>query len=73
MHNAISGSNGLSPDRMSAEERLAELGRILATGLRRNLVEQSSPLSATGGDSSLDILALQSSRGHRKPRCRVGG
>jgi len=58
---------------MSAEERLAELGRILAAGLTRILPEQSSPLSAAGGDSSFDILALKSGRGHRKPHNRVGG
>jgi hypothetical protein len=73
MHDAQSGPNPLPPDRMSADERLGELGRILAVGLRRILPEQSSSLSATGGDCSFDILALKSGRGRRKPRNRVGG
>ena len=73
MHNAMSGPNGLPPERMSADERLGELGRILAAGVRRILAQQSSPLSASGGDSSVDILAPESGRGRRKPRSRVGG
>jgi hypothetical protein len=64
--------NPLSPDRMSTDERLAELGAILAAGLRRILSEQSSSLSANGRDSSFDILALKRRAG-RRLRTRVGG
>ena len=73
MHDARSGPNPVPPDRLSADERLNELAGVLAAGLRRIVPEQSSSLSATGGDSSFDILALKSGRGRRKPRDRVGG
>ncbi len=65
--------NPLSPDRMSADERLTELCSILAAGLRRVLSEQSSSLSPAGRDSSFDILALTRRVGRRKPSNRVGG
>ena len=35
LDHCLSGGNPLSPDLMSAEERLAELAQILATGLLR--------------------------------------
>ncbi|HNN63858.1 MAG TPA: hypothetical protein PKH78_12480 [Candidatus Obscuribacter sp.] len=56
---------------MSAEARLAELGRILAAGIQR-MREQSSSISADSGDSSLAIPASKSvSRpGHK---ARKGG
>lgn len=73
MHDARSGPNPIPPHAMSAEERLGELGRILAAGVRRILPEQSSSLSATGGDCSSDILALKGRVGRRKPRNGVGG
>lgn len=72
MHNVSSAPNPLSPERMSADERLAEVGRILGSGLRRILREQSSHLSAAGRDSSFDILALKRRVGRRKPSNRVG-
>ena len=73
MHDISSAPNPLSPERMTSDERLAELGRILAAGLRRVLPEQSSHLSAAGKDSSFDILALKRRVGRRKPSNRVGG
>ena len=72
MHDIPSAPNPLSPERMTADERLAELGRILAAGLRRVLLEQSSSLSANERESSLDILALKRRVGRRKPTIRVG-
>lgn len=62
----------LSPDRMSADQRLSEVGEILAAAVRRILAEQSSSLSAAGEDSSFDILALKRRVGRRKPSNRVG-
>ena len=67
MHDANPAPNRLSPDRMSANERLAEVGRILAAGLGRVLPKQSSTLSVADGDSSFDILALRRRVGRRKP------
>jgi hypothetical protein len=62
--------NPLSPDRMTPSERLAEVTRLLALGLIRLRVRQSSRVSELPGDSSLHILPRQS--GHAKrPRRRV--
>ncbi len=66
-------SNPLHPDLMTPAERIAEIGRLLAAGLIRMQAQKSSTLSAAGGDSSFDILALKSGRGRRKLRNRVGG
>jgi hypothetical protein len=60
--------NGLAPQHMTAEARLAELGRILAAGILR-LREQSSSISAASGDSSLGVPVSKSvSRPGRKAR-----
>lgn len=72
MHDISSAPNPLSPERMTTDERLAEVGAILAAGLRRILPEQSSHLSAAGRDSSFDILALKRRVYRRKPSNRVG-
>ena len=55
-------ANGLHPDRMSAAERLAEIGEILAMGLMRLRARQSRSVSADHADSYLDFSANQ--RGH---------
>ena len=52
----ISGPNPLCPERMSAQARLAEIGRILAAGVMRLNAAQSSGLSAETGDSFVDFL-----------------
>jgi len=62
----------LSPDRMSADQRLSEVGQILAAAIRRVLAEQSSSLSAIGRESSLDILALKRLARRCKPSNRDG-
>jgi hypothetical protein len=72
MRDAHPAPNPLSPDRMTAAERLAEIGQILAAALIRIQRQKSSPLSAPNGDSFLDFSPPKSGRG-RKPRCRVGG
>ncbi len=67
----MNGGNGICPSTMTAEARIAELGRIVAAGVLR-LREQSSPLSAHGGDSS---LAIPVSKSVSRPRgkARNGG
>lgn len=35
MHESLSGPNAVAADRMTAEERLAEVGRLLAAGILR--------------------------------------
>ena len=59
MHHSLSGPNGQSPEQMTADARLAELGRILAAGVLR-IRQQSSAISASHGDSSLAILPAKS-------------
>ena len=49
-------------------EHLAEVAEILAAGLMRVLVRKSSQFSADTGESSLDILATESS--HPTPTSR---
>jgi hypothetical protein len=54
------GSNALSPDRLSAEERLSEIALILAAGLVRLRSRQSSRLSGHRENSFVDFTANQS-------------
>jgi len=63
----------LDPTRMTPAERLDELARILAAGLRRILPEQSSSLSPPGRDSLVDFSPLKSGVARRKLRNRAGG
>ena len=50
----------LHPNHMTPDERLAELGQILARGLVRLHARKSSPLSAYDGDSFVDLPPHQS-------------
>ncbi len=59
----MSRPNALHPDKMSADARLSEIGRILATGLIRMNSAKSSALSANSGDSFLDLRAHESGHG----------
>ena len=68
----ISGPNPLCPERMSADARLVELGRILAVGVIRLNAAKSSSLSADSGDSFVD-LSVRKSGGRRTKRIRIGG
>ena len=52
--------NALSPDRLTATERLDEVAEILASGLQRLLARQSSAQSADSGERSLDCPDQQS-------------
>jgi hypothetical protein len=56
--------NALDPDLMSPDERLAEVARLLAAGLIRLRVRQSSQLSGDCGESPLDCSP--------RPRRHVG-
>ncbi|AZL60987.1 hypothetical protein EI545_02330 [Tabrizicola piscis] len=64
----MSGPNPLSPFHMSPAERRAELCRILALGLIRLHMRQSSELSDVTGESSLHFPPEQ--RGHATPNER---
>ena len=67
----MSRRSGIAPELISTDERLSELGRILASGVLR-MRQQSSSISAASGDSSLAISAAKSVS---RPRAeaRVGG
>lgn len=67
MHHSLAGPNSLPPSQMNADARLSELGRILAAGVLR-LRQQSSSLSAGGGDSS---LAIPVSKSVSRPRVKA--
>ena len=68
----VSGPNALCPERMSADARLAEIGRILAAGVIRLNAAQSSDLSAETGDSFVDF-SPRKSIGRSAKRLRIGG
>lgn len=53
-------SCSIHPARLSAQERIAEIGQLLARGLIRLRARQSSRESAQVGESSLDFLPDQS-------------
>jgi len=59
------------PETLTANERLAELARILAAAVDRTNPAKINENSANDGDSSLDILALVRRRRHQL-RTRVG-
>jgi hypothetical protein len=52
-------SNALSPEQMSAAERLYEIAELLAAGLIRLHRRKSSPISRDYGEISLDFSANQ--------------
>lgn len=66
MHDSRSGPNPLPPDNMSANERLSEVGRILAAGIGRILSRPTMASSKATDD--FDILAMKN--GRRRPRAR---
>ena len=68
----ISGPNPICPERMSADARLEELGRILAAGVIRLNAAKSSDLSSEDGDSFVDFSPRKSG-GRRAKRIRIGG
>lgn len=54
----------------TAEERIAEIGAILALGLIRLQMPKSSQKERLAGESSLDCIAAQS--GHSSPASKGG-
>lgn len=63
----MSRGNVICPSTMTADARIAELGRIVAAGVLR-LREQSSSLSDRGGDSS---LAISPAKSVSRPRAKA--
>jgi hypothetical protein len=52
--------NAVHPDQLTADERIAEIGRILALGLIRLHARKSSPISPDRGDSLVDLSPKRS-------------
>jgi hypothetical protein len=69
-HHQSVNRDSLEP--MGRDERLEELAQLLCAGLKRILTEQSSPLSASTRDSSVDFSPLKSGIARRKLRNRSG-
>jgi hypothetical protein len=67
----MSRRSGIAPELISTDERLSELGRILASGVLR-MRQQSSSFSDSEGDSSLAFLPTRSG-GVPRAEARVGG
>ena len=65
---AGTGPNPMRPDLLTTKERLGEVCRLLALGLIRLRMRQSSEVSADGGESSLHLPPARS--GHAKPKRR---
>lgn len=55
MNASLAGPNAIAPERMTPDERLAEVGRILGLGLVRLSAAKSTSLSDDCGDSCLDF------------------
>jgi hypothetical protein len=68
----MTGANPLHPDKLSAYEREAEVGRILGAGLRRMWSHKSTSLSSGTRDSLVEISVQTRGCVGRKPRNRVG-
>lgn len=59
MHASLAGPNAIAPERMTPDERIAEVGRILGMGLIRLNAVKSTSLSDDCGDSCLDFQTDQ--------------
>lgn len=67
----MSRRSGIAPELISTDDRLSELGRILAAGVLR-MRGQSSSFSDNDRDSSLAFLPTRSG-GVPRAEARVGG
>ncbi len=61
------------PTRMTPDDRLTEVGRILAAGLIRMFAAQSSSLSSPQSQTVVDLAPAKSGGHRRKPHNRLGG
>ena len=66
-----SAANALAPSHLTAAERLDEVGRILAAGIRRvraNRLESQAQSMGKERESSLDLAVEESGHVHTKTR-----
>jgi hypothetical protein len=72
MEEQVVGPDPFPVDRMDTEERLADLGRILAAGIRR--MRGAEPESdASAADSPRYVEVVSSSSRGRRTKIRIGG
>ncbi|MBI5121302.1 MAG: hypothetical protein HZA67_09875 [Rhodospirillales bacterium] len=64
-------TNALSPNRMTAAERLDEVAEILAVGVMRLVALKSRVLSEQCGESSLDFVPDQSGHANTLLKRRI--
>jgi len=76
MEEQVKGPDPFPVDRMNAEERLADLGRILAAGIRRMRGPDIETVPETGEpepDTPRYVEVVGKSRRGRRTRIRIGG
>jgi hypothetical protein len=67
----LAGANCLAPELMTADERLTELGQILAAGLMRLRRRQSMGIAARSGDFRVDFSLGRSVHATARQRKQV--
>jgi len=72
MKEQVVGPDPFPVDRMNAEERLADLGRILAAGIQRMHGAEPEP-DASAADSPRYVEVISKSRRGRRTKIRIGG
>ncbi len=76
MEEQVVGPDPYPVDRMNAEERLSDLGRILAAGIRRMRgpnIERAPETGEPEPDTPLYIEVVGKSRRGRRTKIRIGG
>ena len=76
MEEQIVGPDPYPVDRMNAEERLSDLGRILAAGIRRMRgpnIETTPETDASAANSPRYVEVVGKSRRGRRTKIRIGG
>ncbi len=76
MEEQIVGPDPFPVDRMDAEERLSDLGRILAAGIRRMRgpdIETAPETGEPAPDAPRYVEVVGKSRRGRRTRIRIGG
>ena len=71
LDDCYAGANALAPDLVTAEERLTELGQILAAGFMRLRRRQSMSVAARSGDFRLDFSPERSVHATARQRRHV--
>jgi len=76
MEEQVVGPDPFPVDRMDTEERLADLGRILAAGIRRMRgpdIEMAPETEASAADTPRYVEVVSKNRRGRRTKIRIGG